>query len=99
VVDATNADWMDRAGLLDLARGRHRPAVAIVFALPVELCLSRNSARPRRVKPAVVRRQAAAINRDLHRLDLEGFGTVAVLRSASEVEQARVRLTGGGSGQ
>jgi len=52
VVDATNLDLLARATPLDLARRSRRPAVAIVFALPVEVCLVRNRNRPRVVRPA-----------------------------------------------
>ena len=47
VVDATNLDRLSRATPLDLARRFQRPAVAVVFALPAELCLHRNRTRQR----------------------------------------------------
>lgn len=76
VVDATNADWMRRSELIRLARRHGRPAVAIVFAVPVDVCLSRNASRSAAVPASVVRRQVVQIHRDTERLDLEGFAAI-----------------------
>src|ERR1700730_14021609 len=57
VVHATNVDWMRRAQLIAPARRHARPAVAIVFDLPLDLCLARGAARRRRVRAAIIRRQ------------------------------------------
>jgi predicted kinase len=94
-VDATNTDWMRRSELIRLARQYDRPAVAIVFDLPLELCVSRNRARTRTVQTSVIRRQVEAVRRDRDRLDLEGFSTVWVLDSADQVDRVSVG-TGGG---
>jgi protein phosphatase len=85
VIDATNTDWMWRAQLLADAGRRGRPAIAIVFNLPLEVCLARNAARPRTVPASVIRRQAGDVTRDLERLDLEGFAAVYILRSVTDV--------------
>ena len=95
VVDATNTDWMPRSELIRLARRHGRPAVAIVFDLPLEVCLLRNRARARRVPPSLIRQQVEAVRRDRDRLDLEGFSSVFVLRSADDVDRVRVRVGGG----
>jgi protein phosphatase len=95
VVDATNIDWMWRSRLIEVARRHARPAIAIVFALPVEVCLARNGARPRSVPRPVVRRQVDVVTRDLDRLDLEGFVAVYVLRSVSDVDAARLEIEKG----
>jgi protein phosphatase len=95
VVDATNTDWMRRSELIRLARLNGRPAVAIVFDLPLELCLSRNNARTRTVQTSVIRQQVEAVRRDRDRLDLEGFSTVWVLRSADQVDGVSVGVDGG----
>lgn len=95
VVDATNTDWMRRSELIRLARQYGRPAVAIVFDLPLELCLSRNQARARTVPANLIRQQAEAVRRDRDRLDLEGFLTVWVLRSADQVDRVSVGMDGG----
>jgi protein phosphatase len=94
-IDATNVDWTWRARLLAIARRHQRPAIAIVLALPLEICLARNAARSRTVPPAVVRRQVADVARDLDRLDLEGFAAVHVLRSVVEVDAAALEIEKG----
>ncbi len=99
VVDATNTDWMRRSELIRSARRHRRPAVAIVFDLPLEVCLSRNTARARSVRPSVIRHQAEDIRRDRNRLDLEGFSSVWVFRSADQVDQVSVRVNGGPVGR
>lgn len=85
VVDATNTDWMRRSELIRIARQYDRPALAIVFDLPLETCLAQNAARAAVVPPHVVRRQVADVKRDLDRLDLEGFSQVQVVRSPSSL--------------
>jgi predicted kinase len=92
VVDATNTDWMWRAKLIADARRHGRPAIAIVFNLPLEDCLARNAARSRTVPALVIRRQAAAVTRDVDRLDLEGFAAVHLLRSAAEVDAVGLEI-------
>jgi predicted kinase len=95
VVDATNTDWMWRATLIDDARRYGRPAIAIVFNLPLDVCLARNAARSRKVPVPVIRRQVADVTRDIERLDLEGFAAVHVLRSSVDVAAVRVEIEKG----
>ncbi len=98
VVDATNVEWMGRAELLNRARHHGRPAIAIVFDLPLERCLTRNTARPRTVRPAIIRRQHEELRRSLDRLDLEGFSAVYVLRTEAEIDQVAVKNSKGPGG-
>lgn len=93
VVDATNVDRLSRATPLDLARRSRRPAIAIVFALPAELCLVRNRTRPRVVRPAVVRRQSANLRHIRTDLEVEGYAAIHVFGSESDVDRAVVALT------
>ena len=95
VVDATNTDWMRRSELIRSARQHARPAVAIVFDLPLDVCLARNRTRARSVRPGVIRRQVEEVKRDRDRLDLEGFSAVWVLRSADQVDRLSVQIDGG----
>ncbi len=95
VVDATNVEWMRRAELIRRARHHGRPAIAIVFDLPLDLCLARNAARPRTVPAAVIRRQHDKLRRDLDRLDLEGFRALHVLRTQAEVDELAVEIEKG----
>ena len=95
VVDATNTDWMRRSELIRSARQFKRPAVAIVFALPLESCLTHNAARPEAVPRHTVKRQSEAIAQDLDRLDLEGFSPVYTFRSPQEAATAIVDIEKG----
>jgi protein phosphatase len=91
VVDATNVDAWARERLLAAARRHRRPAAAIAFNLPLELCLERNRLRGDRPLPkAVIRRQHAHLRGSLKVLDREGFGAVWVLSSVTEVDAARL---------
>jgi protein phosphatase len=93
VIDATNADWVHRGELIRPARRHGRPAIAIVLDLPLEVCLARNAARARTVRPGVVRRQVDAVHNDIDRLELEGFSPVYVLRSTAQVDQVTVQTS------
>ena len=90
VVDATNLERLARATPLDLARRSQRPAVAIVFALPAEVCLLRNRSRPRVVRPTVVRRQIANLRHIRTDLESEGYAAIHIFGSESHVESAAV---------
>lgn len=95
VVDATNVEWMRRTELIGRARHYGRPAIAIAFDLPLDLCLAKNAARQRRVRAAVIRRQHDELRRGLDRLDLEGFSASHVLRTEAEVERVPVQIEKG----
>ena len=95
VVDATNTDWMWRAELLADARRDGRPAIAIAFNLPLDVCVVRNAARSRTVPASVIRRQVGDVTRDIDRLDLEGFAAVHVLGSVAEVDAAGLEIEKG----
>ncbi|MET9097162.1 AAA family ATPase [Streptomyces cyaneofuscatus] len=75
LIDSTNVYAHTRAGLLARARYWQRPAVAVLFDVPLDTTLAQNRARARVVPPDVVR--------DLHhllpapeQLKSEGFETV-----------------------
>ena len=92
VVDATNVEARWRTPLLALARRHGRSAVAIVFDLPLELCLKRNAARMRGAVPeAAIRRQHQRMRRSLGELAEEGFGSVVRLSSAADVQALELR--------
>ncbi len=93
VVDATNVDRLSRATPLGLARRARRPVVAIVFALPAEVCLARNATRRRPVRPTVVRRQMANLRHIRIDLEGEGYAAIHVFGSESDVDSAVVALT------
>jgi predicted kinase len=95
VVDATNTDWMRRSELIRSARAYQRPAVAVVLALPLDTCLAQNAARLQSIPRHLVTRQVRDVERDLDRLDLEGFSPIYVLRSSGELAQASVHIEKG----
>jgi predicted kinase len=64
--------------------------VAIVFALPAEVCLARNATRRRAVRPTVVRRQIANLRHIRTDLEGEGYAAIHIFGSESEVESAVV---------
>jgi protein phosphatase len=92
VVDATNVERWARAGLLAIARRHRRPAIALVFALPIDISLERNAGRVnRRVPPASIRRQHRFMTASLDTLAEEGFSTVYRLHDAASAENARIQ--------
>jgi protein phosphatase len=102
VVDATSVTAPARRALLRAAAAAGVPAVAIVLDLPSDLVLARNAARTGRVVPeAAVRRHQhdLAASGPNPELAAEGFAAVVRLRSAAEVDAARVtRAAPRGSG-
>jgi protein phosphatase len=91
VVDATSVEGWARQRLLAVAKRLGRPAAAIVFDLPVEICLERNAARAdRRLPPAAIRRQHARMRTSLDGLAAEGFDPIVVLSTIEAVEDTTV---------
>ncbi len=91
VVDATNVEDWARAQLIAVSRRHRRPVVAIVLDLPLAASLERNAARPApQPPPAALRRQHRWLHDSLPSLAEEGFAAVHHLRSAEEIDAARV---------
>ena len=96
VVDATNVKPQSRRPLLATARRLARPAIAVVFAVPLELCLARIDLRlDRRVPADAVRRQHAYLTSSLPRLAGEGFDAIHVLRTADDVDGVTIGRASG----
>ena len=92
VVDATNVRPQDRQRVLWLAQRYKRPAIAIVFGLPLELCIARDQSRPgRQVGANVIRDQWEQMPKSPSVVAKEGFGAVYWFGSASEIDSALVR--------
>ncbi|MBL1117125.1 AAA family ATPase [Streptomyces sp. 110] len=72
VVDSTNVLPHVRAGLLARARYYQRPAVAILFDLPLDICHARNTNRARQV-PQHVLRELHQMTPTAEQLAAEGF--------------------------
>jgi protein phosphatase len=91
VVDATSVEGWARERLLSVARRLGRPATAIVFDLPLAICLERNAMRTdRQLRLAAIRRQHALMRKSLDGLAGEGFEPIVVLLTPEAVEALRV---------
>jgi protein phosphatase len=92
VIDATNVQRTARRSLLALAAQNSLPATAIVFNLPLAICLERNQARPsRRVSPEVVEKQVADLLDSLPGLTGEGFKDLYVMDNPEDIDSVTVR--------
>lgn len=86
VVDATNLTAHARRQLLTAARAAGRPALALVFDVPLERCLAQNDRRAgRRVPEPVIREQHRQLQAARRVLGEEGFAAVATI-TASELD-------------
>jgi protein phosphatase len=95
VVDATSVEGWARQRLLAVSRRHGRPAVAIVFDLPVAICLERNAARAdRRLPAASIRRQHARMRASLNRLATEGFEPILMLSTTEAVQAVSLERDG-----
>lgn len=86
VIDATNVLPEARRPLLVLAKRAHVPVVALVFDLPLDLCIARDAGRARSVGPAVVEKHQADLRRSLPHLGREGYRSVHVFRRPDDVD-------------
>jgi predicted kinase len=87
VIDATNIQQKYRARLIECAQLYQRPAIAIVFETPENLCVERAEKRPNRVvRAAVIRQQATDLAPQLENLAGEGFAEVFRINPSDEVE-------------
>jgi protein phosphatase len=94
VVDATNVRPQDRQRVLWLAQRYRRPAIAIVFGLPLELCIARDQARPgRQVGAEVIRDQWEQMPKSPAAVAEEGFGAVYWFRAPAESASVRIALS------
>jgi protein phosphatase len=80
VVDATNLSRGGRRGLRAVAARAGRPAVAVLFDVPMAVCLARNAARlDRRVPDEVVRRHCAEMPLVRAQLPAEGYDAILIV--------------------
>ena len=95
VVDSTALTDTARSSLLGLARRYRVPSVAVVFDVPVEVCLARDRARGdapssgRSVGPAVIERQYRLFEEAKAAIRREGFDQTIQL---ADQDMARVRI-------
>src|SRR5690349_12513638 len=94
VIDATNVRPEGRRDLVTLTREHDVLPAAIVLDLPEDLCAQRNKERPGRdFGPHVLRRQRGQLRRGPRGLGREGFRTVHVLRTPTEVDAVTITRT------
>ena len=86
VTDATNLERRDRKSLIKIARWYKFNAAAIVFDIPLEVCLARNAKRERRVPEDALRRQYEMLEATLASIDREGFDYVYVIGERAQDE-------------
>lgn len=84
VADATNLHPYSREKLRQAADSRRRPRIAIVFDVPLEVCVARQGLRARQVRREVVERGHAELRQALRDLPWEGYARVYVLRPHPE---------------
>ena len=97
VVDATNVERFAREQVLAEAFRQRRPRVAIVFDLPLAVCLERAAARTEHpVPPAAIRRHHARMRASLDSLASEGFEPILVLSTPEAVNAVIVERAGAG---
>jgi predicted kinase len=89
VADATNLENGDRLWLVKAAHYYRRFCAAILFDIPLEICLSRNATRRRVVPEEAVIRQHQFFQATLKSINREGFDAVYVL---NEDQQSLVTI-------
>ena len=90
VVDATNVEGWAREKLLSVGRRSRRPAHAIVFDLPLDVCLRRNLERASPRPATAIRRQHRWLRESLPLLATEGLDGVWPMTSEEEVDAAQI---------
>lgn len=87
VVDATNVQKEARKPLVAIARQYHCPRVAIVFNLPVEICMEKNRQRVgRNIESRVIRQQHAQMLANMEGLEQEGFRQIITIESGQTAD-------------
>jgi protein phosphatase len=91
LVDATNVQLSARAPLVAAAKQRRISLVAIVFALPEEICQRRNQQRSsRQVSSEVIRNQIATLATTIKHLEAEHFDSIYRLQNDEEVNSVTI---------
>jgi protein phosphatase len=86
VADATNLKRDNRRTLQKIARWYRFNTAAIIFDLPLEVCLARNAARARVVPEDALKEQYELLTRTLETIDREGFDYIFVLDEKAQAE-------------
>ncbi len=92
VADATNLKREDRKPVIKIARSFSFNTAALVFNIPLDLCIARNRARTRVVPEDALRAQYDLLINTLRTIRQEGFDYVYVLDEIAQAESL-VRVT------
>ena len=92
VADATNLKREDRRPLMKLARRAGFNTAAIIFNIPLAVCLARNARRERVVPADAIALQYDLLLETLSTISREGFRYVWTLDEVT-AEQVRVKVT------
>ena len=91
VADATSVQQRARRNLIELAKSRDCPAIAIVFNINERTCQERNEARTDRKTPRhTISRQRRELSRSLRGIRKEGFKKVYVLEGPEQADQSEI---------
>jgi protein phosphatase len=91
VIDATHVREEDRAKVIAIAREHDVFAIAIVLALPEQVCVDRNALRPdRQFGRHVIAGHCRNVQRSIPHLERERFRSVHVLRSQEAVDAVTI---------
>lgn len=91
VADATNLRRQHRRALARIAQAHYFNTAAVVFNMPIEICLERNAKRKRKVPQEALMNQCALLKRTLTTIEEEDFNYVHVLDKDSQ-SGATVRI-------
>jgi len=92
VADATSLKREDRRPLIDLARRAGFNTVAMIFNIPLAVCLARNARRKRVVPPDAITFQYDLLLKTLSGISREGFHKVWMLDEIA-ASQAHIKIT------
>jgi protein phosphatase len=91
VADATNLRREHRRTFIRISQNYHFNAAAIVFNVPIEICLERNAKRKRRVPQEALMNQYALLEKTLATIETEDFNYIHILDADSQ-SNASVRI-------
>lgn len=91
VADATNLKQQHRRALTRIAKRFHYNTAAVVFNVPIGICLARNAARKRKVPQEALMNQYTLLESTLRTIEKENFNYLYVLDVESQ-SSASVRI-------
>ena len=91
VIDATGVEKSAREKILNIARAKNVPAVAIVLNMPESVLLERNRSRPERNYPeSIIHIHLSELKSGIDNLQQEGFQSVYIIDSVEQLSSVEV---------